>query len=148
MHFGLSCLLSVINVCGKWRSFLKIISSLLCVFPFLTDLSDMVRQVNTVLCSEVGSYSTTHWCLYDQSVPPTGKVLVLWQTCALSFYTEGKKKVPCFNWRCCNSIVILCLFLDFRNLWWDNTLCGVRWVQRRLSTVFNGSNSLAEKGIV
>lgn len=44
------------------------------VFPFLADLSVMARQVNPILCSPVGSHSTTHCCLYDQSVHSTGKL--------------------------------------------------------------------------
>lgn len=52
----------------------------------------MVRQVNAVLCSEVGGYSTTHWCLYDQSVPPTGKVFWFYDKLVLCpFILKGKK---------------------------------------------------------
>lgn len=43
---------------------------------FVTDLSVMARQVNAVLCSAVGSHSTTHCCLHDQSVHTTGKVFI------------------------------------------------------------------------
>lgn len=42
-----------------------------CCFD-LSDLSVMARQVNTVLCSAMGCYSTTHCCLHDQSVHTTG----------------------------------------------------------------------------
>lgn len=42
----------------------------------VTDLSVMARQVNAVLCSAVGSHSTTHCCLHDQSVHTTGKVFI------------------------------------------------------------------------
>lgn len=54
-------------------------SFLLCICSSPTDLSVMVRQVNAVLCSEVGCYSTIHCCLYDQSVPTTGELLLFYQ---------------------------------------------------------------------
>lgn len=124
MHVGFIYLLSVVNVCWKQRSLLKVFSLLLCICSFLTDLSVMVRQVNTVLCSEVGSYSTTHCCLYDQSVPTTGKVLFFVSNRKFCFvlYTEGEKgpvssgDVVIPLWFC------FYLFLDFRNLWWDNSV--------------------------
>lgn len=40
----------------------------------LLDLPVMARQVNTVLCSSMGSHSTTYCCLHDQSVHITGLV--------------------------------------------------------------------------
>lgn len=42
------------------------------LYFFVTDLSVMARQVNTILCSAVGCHSTTHCCLHDQSVHTTG----------------------------------------------------------------------------
>lgn len=69
----------------------------------------MVRQVNAVLCSEVGSYSTIHCCLYDQSVPTTGELLLFYQP-QLRVYWRGKV-CPVFLWRCRNTIVIWPLFI-------------------------------------
>lgn len=129
------------------RTFLNILSFLLYVCSFLTDLSVMVRQVNTVLCSEVGSYSTTHCCLYDQSVPTTGKVLVLcqWETrFGFVLYTEGEK-VSCFIWRCYNTVVILRLFLNFRNLWWNNSGRRPLRPKETESPAFNGQTAFQRK---
>lgn len=84
-------------------------SFLLCLCSSPTDLSVMVRQVNAVLCSEVGSYSTTHCCLHDQSVPPTGELLLCYQP-QMRVYWRGKG-CPVFLWRCRNTIVIWRLFI-------------------------------------
>lgn len=50
---------------------------LISAFYFLTDIPVMARQVNAILCSAVGSYSTTHCCLHDQSVHTAGIIYIL-----------------------------------------------------------------------
>lgn len=55
----------------KWPKVMNFFFNAFCCFD-LSDLSVMARQVNTVLCSAMGCYSTTHCCLHDQSVHTTG----------------------------------------------------------------------------